>query len=69
MKLPQLLMEPVYDAELGEEKYKTNKRMIEARGVEEVHNTLIHKQYGLAAVSGGMLRPQDLNMIMVRLIL
>lgn len=43
-------MEPFYDPELGEKKYKTTERMIEARGVEEVHNSLIHKQYGLAAV-------------------
>lgn len=69
MKLPQLPMEPFYDAELGEQKYKSTKRMIEARGVEEIHTSLIHKQYGLAAVSGGMLRPTDFKLLTVNNIL
>ncbi|KAH7731806.1 Protein MRPL-16 [Aphelenchoides avenae] len=59
--------EPTYDPELGEKKYKTTKRMIEARGVELVHTELIHKQFGLAAVSGGMLGPKDFNYIQERL--
>ena len=58
-------MEPVYDTGAGERKYKTTERMVEARGVEEIHTSLIHKQYGLAAVSGGMLRPQDFKLFMV----
>ncbi|KAI6177128.1 Ribosomal-L16 domain-containing protein [Aphelenchoides bicaudatus] len=49
MKLPQLPMEPTYDLAAGERKYKATERMVEARGVEEVHTSLIHKQYGLAA--------------------
>ena len=36
LKLPKMPDEPLYDAEKGERKYKTTKRMIEARGVEEV---------------------------------
>lgn len=39
--------------------------MIEARGVELIHTELIHKQFGLAAVSGGFLGPKDLNYIQV----
>ena len=66
-ELAPMPTEPIYDAELGEEKYKTTKRMVEARGVEEIHNTLIHKQFGLAAVSGGMLGPTEFKFLQVRL--
>jgi len=66
MKLPQLPMEPYIDVEAGERKYKTTERMIEARGVEEIHNSLIHKQYGLAAISGGFLRPTDFKLLLAR---
>ena len=37
MKLPELPAEPVYDATLGEAKYKTSDRIIEARGYEPIH--------------------------------
>lgn len=65
MKLPQLPMEPAYDIAAGERKYKATERMIEARGVEEIHTSLTHKQYGIAAISGGMLRPTDFKLFMV----
>lgn len=68
-KLPLLPMEPTYDTEAGEKKYKTTERMVEARGVEEIHNTLIHKQYGLAAVNGGMLKPSDFKFLTVSILL
>ncbi|KAI6215372.1 Ribosomal-L16 domain-containing protein [Aphelenchoides besseyi] len=62
-KLPPMPTEPFYDSEAGEAKFKTTKRMVEARGVEEVHNTLIHKQYGLAAVSGGFIGPKEFKLM------
>ncbi|CAD5216937.1 unnamed protein product [Bursaphelenchus okinawaensis] len=67
MKLPVMPTEPFFDPELGEEKYKTTRRMIEVRGVEPIHNTLIHKQFGLAAVSGGFLRPIDFKFLQTRI--
>lgn len=57
--------EPTYSAERGEKKFKTTKRMIEGRGVEEVHTELIHNQYGLAAVYGGFISSADFNFIQV----
>ncbi|VDM42012.1 unnamed protein product [Toxocara canis] len=65
MKLPPMPAEPTYDLEKGEKKYKTTKRMIEVRGVEEVHTELIHGQYGIAAVTGGFITPQDFDFIQV----
>ena len=37
MKLPELPSEPIYDAGLGEAKYKSTDRIIEARGYEAIH--------------------------------
>lgn len=59
--------EPTYDPELGEAKYKTTKRMIEARGVEEIHTDLIHRQYGLQAKSGGFISAKDFKYIQERI--
>lgn len=36
-KLPTMPAEPIYDVNLGEDKFKTNKRMIDARGYEPIH--------------------------------
>uniref|UniRef100_A0A914HW41 Uncharacterized protein n=1 Tax=Globodera rostochiensis TaxID=31243 RepID=A0A914HW41_GLORO len=44
LKLPTLPPEPTYDENLEEEKYKTTKRFIDARGPESIHTELIHKQ-------------------------
>uniref|UniRef100_W6NIB9 Ribosomal protein L10e L16 and Frag1 DRAM Sfk1 domain containing protein n=1 Tax=Haemonchus contortus TaxID=6289 RepID=W6NIB9_HAECO len=66
LKLPKMPPEPEYDPDKGEKKYKTTKRMIEARGVEEVHTELIHEQYGLAAVSGGFISADDFKFIQER---
>lgn len=65
-KLPKMPPEPVYDMEKGEKKYKTTKRMIEARGVEEVHTELIHEQYGLAAIYGGFITAEDFKFVQER---
>ncbi|VDD90461.1 unnamed protein product [Enterobius vermicularis] len=64
--LPPMPPEPTYSAERGEKKFKTTKRMIEGRGVEEVHTELIHNQYGLAAVYGGFISSADFNFIQER---
>ncbi|MFH4978987.1 hypothetical protein AB6A40_005696 [Gnathostoma spinigerum] len=64
--LPKMPAEPTYDAERGEKKYKTTKQMIEARGVEEVHTYLLHEQYGLRAVSGGMISSADFDFVQER---
>ncbi|CAB3402326.1 unnamed protein product [Caenorhabditis bovis] len=66
-KLPVMPSEPFYDAEKGEKKYKSTKRMIEARGVEEIHTELIHEQYGLAAVSGGFISSDDFKFLQDRI--
>ncbi|ETN77238.1 hypothetical protein RB195_011100 [Necator americanus] len=66
LKLPKMPDEPFYDPEKGEKKYKTTKRMIEARGVEEVHTELIHEQYGLAAISGGFISAEDFKFVQER---
>lgn len=66
-KLPAMPPKPTYLPELGEKEYKTTKRIIEARGVEEVHTELMHNQFGLAAVSGGMISPDDFDFIQERL--
>jgi large subunit ribosomal protein L16 len=58
---------PVYDVDCGEKEYKSTKRMIEARGVEEVHTELIHKQFGLIAITGGFISASDCEWIAVRL--
>uniref|UniRef100_A0A1I7Y6Q0 Large ribosomal subunit protein uL16m n=1 Tax=Steinernema glaseri TaxID=37863 RepID=A0A1I7Y6Q0_9BILA len=63
MKLPPMPAEPFYDAEKGEYKYKSTKRMIEARGVEEIHTDLIHRQYGIAAISGGFISSADFKFL------
>lgn len=62
-----MLSEPTFDPEKGENKYKTTKRMIEARGVEEIHTELIHRQYGLVAKSGGFISAADFKYIQERL--
>uniref|UniRef100_F1LCW8 Large ribosomal subunit protein uL16m n=1 Tax=Ascaris suum TaxID=6253 RepID=F1LCW8_ASCSU len=67
MKLPPMPAEPTYDLEKGEKKYKATKRMIEVRGVEEVHTELIHGQYGIAAVTGGFISSADFAFVQERL--
>jgi len=66
-KLPPMPSEPTFDPEKGENKYKTTKRMIEARGVEEIHTELIHRQYGLVAKAGGFISAADFKYIQERL--
>ncbi|CAI5444680.1 unnamed protein product [Caenorhabditis angaria] len=66
-KLPVMPAEPFYDGEKGEKKYKSTKRMIEARGVEEIHTELIHEQFGLAAISGGFISSDDFKFIQDRI--
>jgi hypothetical protein len=41
MALPEVPAEPIYDATLGEEKYKTAKRITEARGYEPIHTEVL----------------------------
>jgi len=61
--LPTMLSEPVFREDLGEEAHKTSHRLIEARGPEEIHTELIHNQFGLAAVAGGMLAPNHFKLL------
>lgn len=65
MKLPTMPPEPTYDPELGEKKHKQTQRLIEARGVEFVHTELTHRQYGLAAVTGGFIKASDFAFLQV----
>jgi len=62
-KLRVPLAKPVYDEEKGEREHKTTKRMFEARGVEEIHTQLLHKQFGLAAITGGFISSDDFELI------
>lgn len=57
--------EPTYDPALGEQKFKTAKHLVDVRGPEEIHTELIHKQYGIAAVSGGFIASKDFDFIRV----
>ncbi|KAM3722706.1 Post-GPI attachment to proteins factor [Dirofilaria immitis] len=66
-KLPAMPEEPTYDPALGEQKFKTSKQLVSIRGFEEIHTTLIHKQYGLVAVTGGFISAYDFNFIRERL--
>ncbi|TKR61541.1 hypothetical protein L596_028637 [Steinernema carpocapsae] len=65
MKLPAMPAEPYFDSEKGEFKNKHTKRMIEGRGVEEIHTDLIHRQYGIAAISGGFISSADFKFLQV----
>ncbi|GMR41809.1 hypothetical protein PMAYCL1PPCAC_12004 [Pristionchus mayeri] len=67
LKLAAMPMEPVYNMEAGELKYKTSKRMIETRGVEEIHTELVHEQFGLAAISGGFISSHDFKFLQDRI--
>jgi large subunit ribosomal protein L16 len=42
---------------------KSQKRLYDMQGPELVHNTLMYKQYGIIALSGGQLKPGHMNMI------
>lgn len=65
VKLAEVPKEPTYKAELGEDKFKTNRRYIDARGVEEIHNYLIYKQFGLAVVQGGFMLMRNFQYLTV----
>ncbi|KAI1721494.1 ribosomal protein l16p/L10e domain-containing protein [Ditylenchus destructor] len=62
MKLATLPAEPIYDPTLGEKKYTSTRRLVEMRGPEAFQHRreLIYKQYGLAAVDGGLLSAKAL---------
>lgn len=59
--------EPFYNAALGEAKHTENRRNIEARGVENIHTELIHKQFGFMAVEGGFMDAKDFAYIQVNI--
>jgi len=42
---------------------KSQKKLIDMRGPETVHNQLLHKQYAIVAVTGGRLRHGHMEMI------
>lgn len=63
--MPPMPEEPTYDPALGEQKFKTSRQLVDCRGVEEIHTELIHKQYGLVAVSGGFIESSDFSFIRV----
>ncbi|GMR33995.1 hypothetical protein PMAYCL1PPCAC_04190, partial [Pristionchus mayeri] len=45
--------------QVDETKYKTSKRIIETRGVEEIHTEQVHEQFGPAAISGRLISSRD----------
>uniref|UniRef100_A0A336L4I0 Large ribosomal subunit protein uL16m n=1 Tax=Culicoides sonorensis TaxID=179676 RepID=A0A336L4I0_CULSO len=64
-KLQFLPKVPQYPANLRPPKMQKKLRFM--RGPETVHNTLLHKQYGIVALSGGRLRWGHLEMIRLTL--
>jgi len=62
-KLPKMPEEPVYDTTRGEAKYKTTSRLFEGRGYEPIQTELIHKQFGLMAISGGFITAKNFDFI------
>ncbi|XP_037093520.1 39S ribosomal protein L16, mitochondrial-like [Pollicipes pollicipes] len=46
---------------------KSQKRLIDMRGPETVHNQLLHKQYGIIALTGGKLKHGHMEMIRMTL--
>lgn len=64
-KLPFLQKVPQYPANLRPPKMQ--KRLRYMRGPEMVHNTFLHKQYGIVALHGGRLRWGHMEMIRLTL--
>jgi len=60
-QLPPLPTVPTFPH--GVETVRSEKRKIDFRGPETVHNTLAYRQYGLMAVSGGTIRPGHIDMM------
>jgi len=60
-KLPVLTKVPILPTNVRVTKMKKNLHFM--RGPEEVHNALLHEQYGIVALSGGRLRFGHLEMI------
>ncbi|KAF3425924.1 hypothetical protein E2986_01709 [Frieseomelitta varia] len=52
---------PILPPQVGS--YRMQKKLRLMRGPEEYHNTLLHKQYGIVATSGGRFRYQNFEMI------
>lgn len=60
-KLPVLLKVPKFDA--GQKPMKMEKNLHFMRGPEEVHNTLLHEQFGIIALTGGRLMHGHIEMM------
>lgn len=65
-KLKVLPREPIYSPQVGS--FLMQKKLRLMRGEEEVHNTLLHKQYGIIALKGGRLKYGHLEMIRMTLV-
>uniref|UniRef100_A0A914DKV0 Large ribosomal subunit protein uL16m n=1 Tax=Acrobeloides nanus TaxID=290746 RepID=A0A914DKV0_9BILA len=63
VKLAEMPKQPTLDETLGETKHVTNRRYIEARGVEQIHTELTYKQFGLATVSGGFITTKNFDFL------
>ncbi|CAD5118470.1 DgyrCDS7174 [Dimorphilus gyrociliatus] len=57
------MLEKVPQSFIGNRPQKMMKRLIDMRGPELYHTTLIHKQYGIRAILGGKLRHGHFEMI------
>ena len=64
MKLKVMSRAPQYPPNIRP--FKTQKRLRLMRGPEEYHNTLLHRQYGIIATSGGRLKYNNFDLQMFR---
>lgn len=52
----------------GTRTFTMQKRLRDMRGLEEVHNTFMYRQYGIIALSGGRLKHNHMEMIRMTLV-
>lgn len=57
------MMDPVPYFAPNTKQVKMQRRLYDMRGPETVHNTLMYKQYGIMALTGGELNPSHLQII------
>ncbi|XP_026277717.1 39S ribosomal protein L16, mitochondrial [Frankliniella occidentalis] len=64
-KLPMLLKVPMLGP--GQRHIKMKKNLKFMRGPEEVHNALLHEQFGIMALTGGRLKHSHLEMLRMKI--
>lgn len=71
LKMPErpklMVLLKVPQVRSGERIMREQKKLIDMRGPETIHNKLLHKQYGIVATTGGRLRYGHIEMIRMTL--